>query len=355
MLTRTHSIGTYVHDKWQVTTDLTLNLGLRYDLHISPLSNPYNPFFADPDDYPVDKNNFQPRVGFAYNMGGRSVLRGGYGLFYEKQWIDRFETYLLNRVFADSFIGEFPFNAADPGPSNGQFPTNPFLVNGPTVNRALLDQLVPPGSDVAQHRRRLPRQPRPHPAGAAPGEPSATSGSCGSNLSFAADYVHIGNRRSADPLQLQPGGARQHQPHRPDRRASTSSAWPTSSASRRSSSNVYTYLNMASSQYDGISRAAREAVLQLLGRPRVVQHRLCARQHQRAADRGQRLPGARRRAARPNDGPTNFDRRHTLSMSGRLDLPVLHGVTLAATARMMSGSPFSRSTTARSTRIATAC
>ena len=79
-------------------------------------------------------------------MGGRSVLRGGYGLFYEKQWIDRFETYQLNRVFSDSFITNFPVNAPDPGPSNGQLPTNPFLVNGPVLNRALLNALFPPGT-----------------------------------------------------------------------------------------------------------------------------------------------------------------------------------------------------------------
>jgi hypothetical protein len=29
------------------------------------------------------------------------VLRGGYGVFYEKQWIDRFENFLLNRVYTD--------------------------------------------------------------------------------------------------------------------------------------------------------------------------------------------------------------------------------------------------------------
>ena len=74
-----------------------------------------------------------------------SVVRGGYGVFYEKQWIDRFD-YLLNRVFTNSYIANFGVSQIDPGPSNGQFPTNPFLVNGPTVNRALVDQVVPPGT-----------------------------------------------------------------------------------------------------------------------------------------------------------------------------------------------------------------
>ncbi len=36
-LSRTHSLGLYVQDKWQMTPAFTLNLGLRYDIHISPL------------------------------------------------------------------------------------------------------------------------------------------------------------------------------------------------------------------------------------------------------------------------------------------------------------------------------
>jgi hypothetical protein len=78
-LTRTHSMGFYAQDRWQMTQNFTLSLGLRYDLHVSPLENRWNPFFADPKDYPVDKNNFQPRLGFAYSIGGESVIRGGYG------------------------------------------------------------------------------------------------------------------------------------------------------------------------------------------------------------------------------------------------------------------------------------
>ena len=76
--------------------NLTLSLGVRYDVHNSPITERWNPFFADPDTHPIDKNNFQPRVGVAYSLGPATVIRGGYGLFYEKQWIDRFENYMLN-------------------------------------------------------------------------------------------------------------------------------------------------------------------------------------------------------------------------------------------------------------------
>ncbi len=45
-------------------------------------------------------------------------------------------------VFSDSFTANFPASAADAGPRNGHFPTDPFLVNGPVLNRALLDRTV---------------------------------------------------------------------------------------------------------------------------------------------------------------------------------------------------------------------
>ena len=44
------------------------------------------------------------------------------------------------------FTAMFPNSAVDPGPSRGLFPTDPMLVNGPIVNRALLNRLYPPGT-----------------------------------------------------------------------------------------------------------------------------------------------------------------------------------------------------------------
>lgn len=60
----------FAQDNVRVRRDLTLNLGLRYERQT----------FTD------DKNNFAPRIGFAYNLLGdnRTVLRGSYGIYYSE-------------------------------------------------------------------------------------------------------------------------------------------------------------------------------------------------------------------------------------------------------------------------------
>ncbi len=58
--------------------------------------------------YPVDKNNFQPRVGFAYNLDGRSVIRGGVGRYYEKFFIGQGSPLQDTGVFGDRSSSIFP-------------------------------------------------------------------------------------------------------------------------------------------------------------------------------------------------------------------------------------------------------
>lgn len=80
--------GFFVQDDWRISPKLTLNLGLRYDLQdlADPtVSNPSAALAAAGLDTttPVrDGNNIAPRFGFSYAFDDKTVLRGGYGIFF---------------------------------------------------------------------------------------------------------------------------------------------------------------------------------------------------------------------------------------------------------------------------------
>jgi hypothetical protein len=162
---RFYTLEAYAQDKWSVNDRLTLSLGARYDLEVFPLENPNNPFFVGMDRaYPIDGNNFAPRTSFAYDLAGdgRSVLRGGYGIFYDKTLGYAVNNYRQNTPYISSFTAPFPQDTADPGPSNGMAPGGdlfrlievtpgscPANPNGsacPNVNRQVLNELFPAGS-----------------------------------------------------------------------------------------------------------------------------------------------------------------------------------------------------------------
>ena len=95
--TLTWENAAFAQDDWKVNSKLTLNLGLRYEY----LTNPSEKYgrqanfnvntgglvlAKDGKDTltNTDKNNFSPRIGLAYDLTGKgkSVIRGGYGIFY---------------------------------------------------------------------------------------------------------------------------------------------------------------------------------------------------------------------------------------------------------------------------------
>ena len=77
-----HVYAAWFQDNWAVSRRLTLNLGLRYDLSVGEFVNwvAYPPLIEA--GRPDDTNNFGPRVGFAYSLTDRTVVRGGYGVYY---------------------------------------------------------------------------------------------------------------------------------------------------------------------------------------------------------------------------------------------------------------------------------
>ncbi|MBI4476277.1 MAG: TonB-dependent receptor, partial [Acidobacteria bacterium] len=143
-----HTVELFVQDKWTMRPGTTLSLGLRYDLEIIPLDEKDNPLFRPGEKSPVDKNNFGPRIGITYALdeAAKSLVRGGYGIFYNRTILGAIDDTIEFPKFTSWAVANFPANSADPGPSRGQFPTDPLLINGPFLNRALLTQLFPPGT-----------------------------------------------------------------------------------------------------------------------------------------------------------------------------------------------------------------
>lgn len=103
-----HLLGWYVQDSWKLTRKLTLNLGLRYEIQTAPTerhnrqeffnftaSNPISSAvgFNVPGElvfntdnnrgvYDTSHTNFAPRIGAAYQLRDKLVMRGGYGIFF---------------------------------------------------------------------------------------------------------------------------------------------------------------------------------------------------------------------------------------------------------------------------------
>jgi hypothetical protein len=81
---KTTDFNFFIQDDWRVTPRLTLNLGLRYEYQKNPDAINVNALIPGTANKVDDKNNFGPRIGFAFDAtgDGKTSLRGGWGLYY---------------------------------------------------------------------------------------------------------------------------------------------------------------------------------------------------------------------------------------------------------------------------------
>jgi hypothetical protein len=132
-------VGMYFQDDWRVFPNFTLNLGLRWEMVTSPKfaahmkgqmpraleENFFNPTFG-PDDVQLaeslfenpSKDNFAPRVGFAWDLfgDGKTSVRGGAGIFYESliYWTYRLAILHTAPLFVEGrLLGEFTPGGVD--------------------------------------------------------------------------------------------------------------------------------------------------------------------------------------------------------------------------------------------------
>lgn len=74
----------YVQDQFRATSKLTLNLGVRYEYTKLPQPTQVNPDYPQTGVIHEPTKNFAPRASLSYALGDKTVVRGGFGMFYAR-------------------------------------------------------------------------------------------------------------------------------------------------------------------------------------------------------------------------------------------------------------------------------
>jgi len=82
--TRINDYGFYLQDQWHITPKLTFNYGARYEYEHIPQPTVCNPIYTQTCHINSSGTNLMPRVGIAYRLDDKTVVRAGYGMFYSR-------------------------------------------------------------------------------------------------------------------------------------------------------------------------------------------------------------------------------------------------------------------------------
>jgi hypothetical protein len=120
----------FAQDDWRVVPRLTLNLGLRWEYEKFPQPFLVNPALPQTANRPSDKNNFGPRIGFAWDINGdgKTSLRGGYGIYYGRVIGSTIINSLINTGLASGQVVSSVGAASNPATAAGN-PTAPIFPN----------------------------------------------------------------------------------------------------------------------------------------------------------------------------------------------------------------------------------
>jgi hypothetical protein len=169
--------GFFVQDTWKPIRNLTVTYGVRYDIYKTPDSDPNAPFSSS-RSFRTDKNNWGPRVGFAWGLGKdqKTVIRASSGIFYDPFQTDQYRQALAvngnpqyftlsigpNAAFAPAFPGTFtgiPSGATIPPDVNTVSPDFATLYSinaNVSITRAITSTMSITGSYLYTAGNRLP-------------------------------------------------------------------------------------------------------------------------------------------------------------------------------------------------------
>ena len=182
-----HAFATWVQDDWALSERLTLNLGVRYDLFFNAFANDIAlPPFLEAGR-PDDTNNIAPRLGLAYSVTNRTVLRGGFGVYYGD---------VLNNISSrtESWTQLAGIEVANDG--RPDFVSNPFNGPIPTFEEAFARYYCSSRNVPGCLRRNINQMADPQ--AVVPYSYQASLGvqrQFGDTIGIEADYAFTGGRR----------------------------------------------------------------------------------------------------------------------------------------------------------------